>query len=271
MVLRLQAEHGEFSGDFRLLYSESEVVPPLEEVADLTYQLRPTAPGLWTWLVNGAPTQRSPFPAPLVLTHFEWAIHDSVTWALAPAIGFHAAVVANSTGAAVALVASSGSGKSTLAAGMVAAGWYLVADEFFVTSPDGSVVPMPGPITLKNESIELIRARGGPLVIGPTVHDPARGALAHVRPAVRLPSDLRVDVRSLVFPTFGLDERLLFDRVTPPYTFQQLTLQSQNKHLLGIPGFRMLSRVARIPAWKLQFNALSQAIEAVASSLDAGI
>ncbi|MEP6589993.1 MAG: hypothetical protein ABJC19_02315 [Gemmatimonadota bacterium] len=240
-----------------------------EEVADLTYQLRRSGLGLWVWLVNGAPTERAPFPAELILTHFEWAIHDSIAWALAPSLAFHAAVVADGTGRGIALVASSGSGKSTLAAGMVSEGWYLVADEFFVTAPSGQLMPMPGPITLKNESISVIRARGGPVLIGPSVQEPARGTLAHVRSTNPLPPDLSIRVEALIFPTFGQDQELQLSRVTAPHAFQQLMLQSQNLHLLGEPGFRLLSVVARIPAWSLHFSTLDDGIRAAITSLSA--
>ena len=70
----------------------------------------------------------------------------------------HAAVFERDSSAVV-LPGPSGVGKSTLCAALVARGWRLLSDEVAMIRPqDGLLQPYPRPISLKNESIEMIAA-----------------------------------------------------------------------------------------------------------------
>jgi HprK-related kinase A len=68
----------------------------------------------------------------------------------------HAAVLERE-GAALVMPGPSGVGKSTLCAALVTRGWRLLSDEVAMIRPrDGLLQPYPRPISLKNESIEMI-------------------------------------------------------------------------------------------------------------------
>ena len=69
----------------------------------------------------------------------------------------HAAVV-EKNGLAAILPAPPGSGKSTLTAGLVLSGWRLLSDELtLIERKTGLIQPLPRPMSLKNQSIEVIR------------------------------------------------------------------------------------------------------------------
>ena len=56
------------------------------------------------------------------------------------------------------LPAAPGSGKTTLCAGLSLRGWRLLSDEFGLIRPGTTdLVPVPRPMALKNESIDVIR------------------------------------------------------------------------------------------------------------------
>lgn len=270
MVLRLEADQADFAAALQLLYPTAGAPDFSAEVADATLQLRREGPGLFRWLIDGQPTDKSPFISPLTLANFEWAIHHALATRLAPALAFHAAVAAHPDGRAVALIGESGSGKSTLAAGLVADGWKLVADEYLVFAPGGDVLPVPGPITLKAEAITLIRARGGSLRFGPTASHPERGEICQVGTSHTASPEDKIQVAALIFPSFVAGESALLARSDQPTAFQRLVDQSHNRHILGPAGFRQLCAVARIPSWTLTFGQLDQALDALRSTLDCG-
>jgi HprK-related kinase A len=86
-------------------------------------------------------------------------------------------------GRALILPGSSGAGKSTLCAALVyRGGWRLLSDQVVLIEPgSGRLVPLPRPVGLKNESIELIRSFAPGASLGDVVVDKAtRQRLAHV-------------------------------------------------------------------------------------------
>lgn len=107
----------------------------------------------------------------------------------------HACGVADpATGAVVALVAKSGTGKTT-AAKVLAGSYGYVTDETVAIRPDGSVVPYPKPLSLKQEYVVP------KLQVGP---DELRLQPAHTKPFVQSIVLLdRVEATDPVLPTLS--------------------------------------------------------------------
>lgn len=268
LVVRLQAGLHGFGRSLQLLYGAADVAEFALEVADISLQLRQDGPQFYRWLVDGQPTDKPAFGAPLVIANLEWALHHAVSMRLAPSIAFHASVAARADGKTAALIGVSGSGKSTLAAGLAADGWKLVADEYLILAPSGQLVPMPGPITLKAGSVELMRTRPGSLKFGPSAPHDVRGEICQVaaKHIARDGDDLRL--AALIFPRFVKDAVLDQARITESEAFQSLVDQSHNRHILGERGFRQLCAVARLPSFSLVFGCLDDGMSAVRNVLD---
>ncbi|MEV4783176.1 HprK-related kinase A [Burkholderia sp. LMU1-1-1.1] len=126
----------------------------------------------------------APFkPLPLAQAYpmFEWGLNWCISSRAHSYLILHAAVVEKHGRAAI-LPAPPGSGKSTLCAALVHHGWRLLSDELtMVRLDDGLIVPMPRPISLKNGSIELMRAVLPNARFSPSVHDTNKGTVAHLR------------------------------------------------------------------------------------------
>ena len=140
-----------------------------------------------------------------------WCIHRNVKRFLL----IHAATVAKD-GAAVMIVGESGQGKSTLCAALVASGWRLLSDEFAVIDMDGALRAMPRPISLKNESIAVIRRLYGDLEFGPEMTGTIKGTIAHVCPprdSVEA-SGQAARAQWIVFPEYRADAK--FDMTELP-------------------------------------------------------
>lgn len=152
----------------------------------------------------------------------------------------HSAVVERD-GLAVLLPAPSGSGKSTLCAALVAHGWRLLSDEYaiFAGPTPTTVTPLPRPISLKNDSIELTRRMFPDGVFSDLVPGTLKGTVAYLRApdeAVRR-MDETATARLIVLPHFTAGAPLELVRLDKPAGFVQLMGASVNYQALGRVGF----------------------------------
>jgi HprK-related kinase A len=122
-----------------------------------------------------------PLPADQAFPMLEWGLNWCVTNHCHRYLIIHAAVL-EKHGKTLLLPAPPGSGKSTLCAGLAHSGWRLLSDELALIDPDsGRVVPLPRPVSLKNQSIEVVRKFAPHAVFNRTVNDTIKGAVAHMR------------------------------------------------------------------------------------------
>lgn len=120
-----------------------------------------------------------PMPLAHAFPMFEWMMNWCVSSRAHRYLIIHAAVLERD-GRAVILPAPPGSGKSTLCAILVDAGWRLLSDELALVRPeDGRLAPAPRPISLKNNSIDVVRVLVPGAIMSPPVHDTIKGTVAH--------------------------------------------------------------------------------------------
>jgi HprK-related kinase A len=145
-----------------------------------------------------------PFPRRQALPMFEWAFNWCTFTQPNRFLLLHAGVVERG-GHGLLLSGTPGTGKSTLAAGLIFDGWRLLSDELAVVRPGTrDLLPVPRPVSLKNESIAIVRALSADAPIGPAVSGTRKGTVAHLRPppeSVRRADEPAVP-RWIVFPKF---------------------------------------------------------------------
>lgn len=125
-----------------------------------------------------------PLPLEQAFPFFEWGLNWCVARHVNQYLILHAGVIEKG-GKAVIMAGPPGSGKSTLCAGLVARGWRLLSDELALMSPeDGLLTPIPRPLSLKNESIDIMREFPPGVTMGPEFADTAKGRVAHMKPPV---------------------------------------------------------------------------------------
>jgi HprK-related kinase A len=208
--------------------------------------------------------------APLPLAHawpcFEWAIN----WSIASAANFylilHAAVLERG-GRALVLPGPPGSGKSTLCAALTAHGWRLLSDELTLLDPDdGTIVPIPRPISLKNQSIQIIRNYVSDAVLGRTVHYTTKGSVAHLKPQPDHVRRAQEPARPgwIVFPKYVAGAAMRFARHSRADTVLELGNNSFNYHIFGRLGFDMVADMVEASAcYDLEYAKLDDAIAAI--------
>lgn len=184
-VVRLTSDIGELAGPVAMLYPEN-LMADFRGFADFHVAIQ--APrGLRRWirpqaefLLDGhAPFK--PLPRGQALPLLEWGLNWCIANYAHEFLVLHAAAIERNGRVAI-LPGAPGSGKSTLCAGLVYWGWRLLSDELALISlADGRIVPLARPISLKNESIEVIRNYVPNAVLSSPAHDTAKGTVALLR------------------------------------------------------------------------------------------
>lgn len=228
------------------LYGQFEVRSPREAFADFHVSVE-SASGLRRWI---RPQARfsfdgvqpfKPLPRDQAFPMLEWGLNWCVSTQAHQFLVIHAAVVEKNGRAAI-LPAPPGSGKSTLAAGLVLSGWRLLSDELtLIDRASGLIQPLPRPVSLKNQSIEVIRRFDGEACLSRATHDTLKGTVAHLRP----PRDSVLRQHEAARPgwiLFPKWEAGASTRMTPrsqAQTFLFLAQNAFNYSHLGADGFRV--------------------------------
>jgi HprK-related kinase A len=171
--------------------------------------------------------------------------------------------VASSHRAAI-LPGLAGQGKSTLCAGLTHRGWRLLSDEVAPILPaDGRVLPVPRPISLKNESIEIIRDFAPDAVIGPEWPGTSKGTVAHVLPPPESVERAHETAEPawIVFPSFRKGEAASLLPVTKAKALMRTADNSFNYSVLGQRGFETLAAlIDRCDCYDLVYGDLEAAV-----------
>lgn len=207
----------------------------------------------------------SRFDNNLAVPYFDSAINWSVQMGLLRYLVIHAAVV-EKRGIGILLPAPSGAGKSTLTAALVAEGWRLLSDEVALISlNDGQVWPFPRPISLKNDSIELIAKRYPKLPDFTAFDGTPKGRVAYVHAPVEavMAAGRPTTPQFAIFPRYVPRlEGQIRTRLDAADSFTRLVKQSQNYEKLLHRGFLILANlVERCNHFELHYSNLDSALK----------
>ncbi len=209
-------------------------------------------------------TTFNPLPADQAFPVFEWGMNWCVTSHCHQYLIVHSAVVERNGGAAI-FPAPPGSGKSTLCACLVNSGWRLLSDELAVIDfADGSLVPVPRPVSLKNKSIEVI-ARFAPAArFSPTVHDTLKGSVAHMCPPADsvLRQHERTRPRWLVLPRYAVGATARLEPLGRARAFMHLVENGFNFDIHGARAFdQFAALIDECDCYEFTYSRLEDAVE----------
>ena len=206
-----------------------------------------------------------PFPAAQAMPMLEWGMNWCVSNFTNHLLVLHSAVLERD-GRAVLMPAPPTHGKSTLCAALVARGWRLLSDELaLIDLETGLIHPFTRPISLKNQSIEVIRSFAPEADVTEPVRDTVKGDIAYFRP----PQDSVARSREpavpgyVVFPRYRKGAATRFAPLHRAEAFRQLAEQAFNYYVLGRHAFEAIAGlVDRCECFSFEYDKLESGVAA---------
>lgn len=198
----------------------------------------------------------------------EWGMNWCVSVCTNEYLKLHAAVVAKD-GVALVMPGLPGAGKSTLCAALALRGWRVLSDEHALIDVESAMaVPVCRPVSLKNASLDVIKAFDSRAIIGPQTDDTHKGVVAHMKADMHPDShDIApVPVRLMIFPEYVSGLELQMTERTKAESFIFAAHHSFNYSLLGEVGFHaMSSYMDTLDCFSLKYSNLDEAISAISA------
>lgn len=186
-----------------------------------------------------------PLPYVQALPFFEWGLNWCISGYAHQYLIIHAAVV-EKHGKALIMPGIPGAGKSTLCAALIQKGWRLLSDELtLVDCESGYIVPVPRPVSLKNDSIKLVAETFPDTQFSPIVHDTLKGSVSLLKPpkfSVNQADELALPAL-VIFPKFQSRSDLNIQEINRADAFMKLADLSFNYSVLGAEGFHVLANL----------------------------
>lgn len=213
----------------------------------------------------------NPLPGDQGFPLLEWGLNWCVYGQCHQYLILHAAVLERG-GRALILPAPSGSGKSTLCAGLLFSGWRLLSDELTLICPrQGDIVPNPRPVSLKNESIDVIGRFAPQVHFGSRVTETTKGVVAHFAApteALRL-AGRRALPGWVVLPRYVADSPTRLQPLDRARAFMHLVENAFNYDIFGAEGFELLASVIdRSDCYSFEYSHLPDAVALFARLAD---
>jgi len=202
-------------------------------------------------------------PLEQALPVLEWGMNLVIAMRSHCFLLLHAAVL-EKRGYAILLPAAPGMGKTTLCSALAHRGWRLLSDEFGMIRPGTEeLVPVPRPMALKNDSINVLRTFAPDAVISPPVQNTRKGTVAHVKPPEDSVQKQSITARAkwIVFPRWQADAGLSLEPLSRSQGFMMLAMNAFNYDLIGESAFRTVSKVVSASnCYRLVYSDLDEAI-----------
>jgi HprK-related kinase A len=274
-VVEIRTRLSDVAGSVAALYAGYPMVDD-DTLVDFQVSVRKPA-GLRQWtnpqVTFGFDGQEpfNPLPGDQGFPLLEWGLNWCVYANCHQYLILHAAVLERG-GRALILPAPSGSGKSTLCAGLLFSGWRLLSDELALICPDtGNLVPHPRPVSLKNDSIDVIRRFAPQVRFGSRVEETVKGVVAHFAapPDAILKSNEQAMPAWVVLPKYSAGCPATLQALDKAQGFMQLVQNAFNYEVFGLEGFRLLgSLMDRCACFTFEYSRVPEAVDMFARLAD---
>lgn len=219
----------------------------------------------------------APLPSDVAFVGYEMSQNWQIAMTQNRHMLFHAATIASADGRTVLMPGLSGSGKSTLGAAMGFRDWRFLGDEFgLFCVEDQAFHALPRPISLKNQSIDVMKAWVPDGGFSRSFLETPKGTMAYLRPPEGTLSHSAPPAKlsMVVFPKFTADCEPRFVRMRTSEAAIELINACVNFDRLGTPAFEQLMTWAEtIPVFRIQYSSLDAAqklVEELHSSVGEG-
>jgi len=205
-----------------------------------------------------------PLPRDQAMQAFEWGLNWIIEHHCHQYLIVHAAVIEKG-GHAILMPGQPGSGKSTLAAAMTNRGWRLLSDEIaLISMADGALSALARPISLKNESIPVLRRFVPDAIIGCEARDTVKGTVALMRAPLDSIARIAQTARAswIIFPRYLNGLPVEIRRRSRASTLMSIIEHSFNYSIHGKAGFERLADVIEAcDCYDFSYADLNEAVE----------
>lgn len=212
---------------------------------------------------------KSPFdtiPIGQAYAFLEWGMNWCVSLHTNEYLKLHAAAVSRGESAVI-MPGIPGAGKSTLCAALGLSGWRILSDEHAMIPPNTTeVVPLPRPVSLKNESIEVIKSFSSEAIFGPVSKETHKGVVAHMKADIQPNSHdtKNLQAKAMIFPRYSRDDPQQLSQRRRTDSFILAAYHSFNYSLLCEAGFEaMKTLIENVDCYDLVYHDLDWAIQAI--------
>jgi HprK-related kinase A len=266
-VVRLLSAIPSVARGLHVLYADHDVAES-DDFADVKVAIAPP-PGVRSWFrpqvefVFDGDRPMTPLALDQAFPLFEWALNWAIANTANHLLILHAAVIERD-GRVLIMPGPPGSGKSTLAAALVNSGWRLFSDELTLIDCEKiEVVPLPRPVSLKNQSIPAIRSQFPEAYLSEVVHNTQKGSVCHMKPLadhIKRAAE-RAGPGWIVFPQYSRGAASALTERAKTDTVMQLASNAFNYHIHGEAGFAALATFAETSAcYDFAYSRLDEAI-----------
>jgi HprK-related kinase A len=206
-----------------------------------------------------------PLPRSQAVPSLEWGLNWCMATQAHQYLILHAAVIERDGHCAI-LPGDPGSGKSTLCAALIHSGWRLLTDELaLIDLQSGQVFGLARPVSLKNESIDVISQWTEDAVFSARFTDTAKGTIALLRPPADSVS--RIDEPAMpawvIMPEYASGAAPSLEPNSRATTFMELAHNGFNYSIHGRVGFDALAAlVERCTCLHFRYSRLEDAVAA---------
>jgi HprK-related kinase A len=205
-----------------------------------------------------------PLPISQSFAFFEWGMNWVIASHAHQYFMIHAAVISKNNQVAI-LPAPPGSGKSTLCAGLISRGWNLLSDEFALIEPETmKVIPIPRPVGLKNNSIEIIKKYADNPVFGSIAYDTSKGSVTHMKCKKEWLDKQHEEFtpRWVLFPKYTAGAEIKSTLKEKAYSFMGVAENSFNYSVLGSEGFETNKKLMDMTdSYDFEYSNLDSAVD----------
>jgi HprK-related kinase A len=207
-----------------------------------------------------------PIPTGQAYAFLEWGMNWCVSIYANEYLKLHAAAVAKDD-TVIIMPGVPGAGKSTLCAAMGLTGWRILSDEHALIPPGtAEVVPLCRPVSLKNESIQLIKFFSSRAVFGPVSKETHKGVVAHIKGDLEPGShdNRSLPARIMLFPRYSKDEQQQLSQRSRTQSFILTAYHSFNYSLMGEAGFQaMKTLIDSVECYDIVYHDLEWALQTI--------
>lgn len=204
-----------------------------------------------------------PLPRYQAFALLEWGINWCVASHVNQYLVIHAAVIERD-GFALIMPAPPGSGKSTLCAALVNRGWRLLSDELALVSPDDlRIIPMPRPVSLKEQSIPVIQDYAPEAILSRPIANTQKGTIAHMKaPKASVQRCHESAIPTwVIFPRYQRGAKAQLGTFARTRALLRLAENSFNYSVLGTLGFNTAADlIESCDCYEFTYSNLDEAI-----------